>query len=331
MEQRKKEKKEKELQLKKLRKQLEEDKKKRFEKEKKNENIEENKTATNNEKKIESKEVPEKKIEIKPKTEKIIIEKEKNEIPQNCLLQIRMVDGKILKNEFLSTDDLFTVSNYIMKNSKLKNGEFTINIFPKIQYTVDEFKLTLKEAGLCPKGSIIIQNSDSQGKIQKGEGSFNEKDKDDNINILPYPGTKKKKNDSDSDKDSSDKDSDSDDDKKVVDKNKNKKIDIKEEENTETFNTFVSGNWYLSTSECPEDSEIKVFRKKEFFEEEINSDYYSFSKDKKFIFYEKGKNLKFNGTFSILDNDSVLCLKFNGKEENFDISTITDEILILST
>jgi hypothetical protein len=315
IEKRKKEKREKEEQLKKLRNQLEEDKKKRSEK-----NL---------------KEV--KKEEIK-KEENI---KENKDEKQECLLQIKFKNGKTLKKEFYSNDTLYTVANFISENSNEKIGDFTINIFPKTQFTSEDFiKITLKEAGLSPKGSIIVQDSNLKGKITKGEGSFKEETKDDNNlikPILPFPkilpkNKKNKKNKSDSeDDDNVDNDSGSDDDKKIkIDKED--KIKEDKEEDSEVKILLVS-TWYLSKKECPEDTEIKIYRKRDYFNDGVKDlDCFIFKKDNSFtnLTFDDNKEQILNGKFSLKSDDSILILECNNKKSNFDLATITNEVLIIS-
>jgi len=74
-----------------------------------------------------------------------------------CILQIRLTNGSILKGTFKPTDTINTVLNYIEKNRTDDQGPFQMmTTFPKKVFTAELLNTTLLEAGLVPRGTLVI-------------------------------------------------------------------------------------------------------------------------------------------------------------------------------
>jgi len=76
-----------------------------------------------------------------------------------CQIQIRQLDGSILRGTFSPSDTLKTVYDYVVSNRTDKsNALFTLsNTFPRKVYANAELSTTLQDAGLVPNGTLLMQ------------------------------------------------------------------------------------------------------------------------------------------------------------------------------
>lgn len=65
-----------------------------------------------------------------------------------CVLQIRLPNGKVLKSEFQSNDTLSSVHRYVASHLEPGSNFIFIIPFPRKEFTETMMNLTLKEAGL---------------------------------------------------------------------------------------------------------------------------------------------------------------------------------------
>jgi len=270
-----------------------------------------------------------KKLKRKKKLKKNIKRKKKKEdlkfTPKEyteCLLQIRLFDGSTTKQSFKAESTLEDVALFIIQSSHttVNYGDFSIvTPFPKKEYFSTEFnQISLKDAQLLPKGSITIQKLESKGVIKKGEGIVQPEDPDsgDEPNILPFNPMN------------------------PLGPSKPKPVlpviePIEEDDDQYKQNIkLLCKLWLLSNEECPEGSEILVYRPSDFQFTQVKTD------RKAFVFTDDGtyseiqviegvKNTV-SGTWSLKKNGTDLTIKIGSSSKKVEIATITDEVLILS-
>lgn len=301
--------------LKKIRLQVEEEKKKRLEKNSKKEEPQ-TKVVKTEDKKVE------KKDQVKKVEKKEEIVEEPKFTPKEyteCLLQIRLFDGSTIKQSFKADSTLEDVALFVIQSTKkeVHYGDFTIvTPFPKKEYTSSDFnKVSLKDAQLLPKGTITVQKLESKGMIKKGEGIVEEPQDPDygGDEPLPLPVN-------------------------PIGFNPIKPIQpIEEPEDDDQFKQnykLLCRLWLLSNEECPEGSDILVYRPSDFQFETTKTD------RKAFCFMEDGsysetqivegvKNTT-TGDWTLKKNGTELTIKVGNSVKKVEIATITDEVLILS-
>lgn len=78
----------------------------------------------------------------------------------DTVLQIRLPNGDVLKEDFSSTDTLLYVCQYIRDHCSKLNGNFTLmTTFPRKEYAGEDLKMSLATASLCPKAVLIVKSS----------------------------------------------------------------------------------------------------------------------------------------------------------------------------
>jgi hypothetical protein len=181
--------------LKKARTQTQEDKKKREEKKQREEDFI-HKTSSTQAPPSTTTQPTTSKVLSNPKTDKKEEEPKIEKVYDECLIQIRMFNGSMLREKFPIDSSLFDVATFIqskcISNESLNMKEFLIvTPFPKKEFDFSSFKSTsVKEAGLVPKGSITLQKVELKGKIIKGEGLPNiidDPNHSDDEDYLPKP------------------------------------------------------------------------------------------------------------------------------------------------
>lgn len=319
-----KEKKEKAENLKKIRAQVEDEKKKRVEKNSKKDDMKEEpsikvvKTEKNSETHQVKKEV--KKEKVVKEEPKLVEKKEHTE----CLLQIRLFDGSTVKEKFKADAFLEDVALFIIQTTKkeVHYGDFTIvTPFPKKEYTSSDFnKVSLKDAQLLPKGTITVQKLESKGLIKKGEGQIeqnhdNPDDPEEGPQILPFPGPGIGYK------------------PKPIPKPLNEPEPI-EDDTFETNSKLLCKLWLLSNEECPEGSDILVYRPSDFQFETVKNDRkaFCFMDDGSYSETEVVEGVKntVTGIWTLKKNGTELTIKIGNSTKKVEIATITDEVLILS-
>lgn len=92
-----------------------------------------------------------------------------------CTLQIRMLNGDVLKAEFQSEDLLTTVCEYVCSHGTeewYKLGIVLSTVYPRKKYSLEEMqKMTLKDAGLVPKGTVVVEKQHN-GFVLKQEPKY---------------------------------------------------------------------------------------------------------------------------------------------------------------
>lgn len=118
--------------------------------------------------------------EVKKKPVEDVIYSPINSVPISpssvpCALQIRMLDGEVLKAEFQSEDLLTTVCEYVCSQGEgewYKLGIVLSTVFPRRKYSLEEMqKLTLRDVGLVPKGNVVVEKQHN-GFILKQEPKY---------------------------------------------------------------------------------------------------------------------------------------------------------------
>eukprot|EP01080_Neovahlkampfia_damariscottae_P002587 gene2587-3548_t len=263
------------------------------------------------------------KKEEKTKTETPKIEKNYKE----CLIQIRMFNGTTLRETFPVDSNLLDVAKIVQEKcgEDIRLGEFTIlTPFPKKEFELKDFKITtLKDAGLVPKGSITLQKLESKGKVIKGEGFVHEEEEpdynsDDDPMDDPFPQPIMP----------------------IVPPSTGnipqveKPIITPEDDNYERNLKLLCSVWLFSITESPEGTNILVYRPTNFeFEQEDNTrPVISFIDDGSFssVTVIEGKKTTSNGNWKLSKNGTTLKITTEGQTKEYEIATITDEVLILS-
>lgn len=88
---------------------------------------------------------------------------------RDCTIQIRLPDGKTLVTTIASDKTLQEVYDFVHNNVEEFREQFSlITPFPRKEYNPQEIALdtiSLSQAGLVPRGSLIVQKLKSKGKI----------------------------------------------------------------------------------------------------------------------------------------------------------------------
>lgn len=250
-----------------------------------------------------------------------------------CILQIRLVDGSSIVGKFRPDATLLDVANYVVSTGKMPHrvGEFNFcTAFPRKVYTSGDFmKTSIKDAGLAPKGSIIVQKAEDKGVVKKGEGTFPGYKPPSHGGYPGYPTpmpmpmpTPTLPYEKPYPTDNSDSDDDDDIDEDEV--KKNMKV--------------LCRKWIFSAEECPEGSSIKVYRTSsyKFPKSDSTRQCITLNGDGTVVFEDmKGSDCKQTdtGKWSLnKSNPSELTIKpNNGNALKLDIATLTTEVLIVTT
>jgi len=72
----------------------------------------------------------------------------------DCTLQIRLLDGSAITEKFAATDTLLVVKSHLEAKIKKQNFNLMTN-FPRKVFSGRDLKLSLKDAGFCPRGQLI--------------------------------------------------------------------------------------------------------------------------------------------------------------------------------
>ena len=99
---------------------------------------------------------------VPPKDKKKKVEevKEKKEDNQ-CIIKIKCTDGSVITCNLPLDGTIGDISKFVQQNSSEKDDFLILTTYPKKIYTQSDHKITLKDAQLLPKGSVIIQNKDA--------------------------------------------------------------------------------------------------------------------------------------------------------------------------
>lgn len=94
---------------------------------------------------------------------------------RDCTVQIRLPDGKVLMCNITSDKSLQDIHDFVTANvDEFANGEEAFSLitaFPRREYNPQEMQLSmvpLSDAGLVPRGSLIVQKSKSKGVVTRG-------------------------------------------------------------------------------------------------------------------------------------------------------------------
>lgn len=87
------------------------------------------------------------------------------------MIQIRLPDGKCLKNKFNTSENLSNVADFVVKNSDLKDGEFSfVSTYPRKEYQNDQFSnLAVKDFA---NSTLSVLKSSQKGKMTKGKSKI---------------------------------------------------------------------------------------------------------------------------------------------------------------
>ena len=82
-----------------------------------------------------------------------------------CTLRLQLPDGKKLTRRFLTTDTIGSVLDYLFLHFHQQDESSCANLslnqnFPKNTFTKEKADLSLKDAGLCPKAALYVQDCD---------------------------------------------------------------------------------------------------------------------------------------------------------------------------
>lgn len=303
------EKKEKAAALKKIRAQVDEEKKARVE---------------NNAKKLVSEPIIVKREEKKdPVSKSTTLQKEEPKIvPKKehteCLLQIRLVDGSVIKGSFKPEDTLFVVGQYICSQVKISMGEFYIvTPYPKKEYELVDWKsVRLIDAGLVPKGQITIHRKESRGVLVQGKSDYptqqqddDDDDDDGNPKPLPFPGM-------------------------PGPIQPTLPIEPVDDDAIQRTTKLICRIWLISNEECPEGANIFVYRPVDWKFNEIVKDRrgMAFSDDNTLSETQSQDGVKKtqNGVWKLKNNGNEIVITVGGQTKTMEIATITDEVLVLS-
>lgn len=101
----------------------------------------------------------------------------RNNMPNECILQIRLPSGNLIKLEMKPTDTVEHVHKIIC-NHYIHDPSFLLIIpFPRKEFRSNMLHQTLLEADLVPRGSLTVQMIADKGVIRKGI-SFTDEDID---------------------------------------------------------------------------------------------------------------------------------------------------------
>jgi len=104
-----------------------------------------------------------------------------------CIIQIRMMEGIMLKAKFQSEDTLREICEYVIQmatgNIQIENKRYQFNeedykdgirlltIFPRRIFSMNDLDMTIENAGLCPNGSVIVEK-DISGFVLRKEPKY---------------------------------------------------------------------------------------------------------------------------------------------------------------
>eukprot|EP00761_Pharyngomonas_kirbyi_P012650 gb/GECH01012677.1/.p1 GENE.gb/GECH01012677.1/~~gb/GECH01012677.1/.p1 ORF type:complete len:430 (+),score=162.51 gb/GECH01012677.1/:1-1290(+) len=90
-----------------------------------------------------------------------------------CLLQLRLPDGRAKKKKFSSSDTIRTVYQFLESECEQTPGKFILIInIPRQEFGSSRFDETLEEAGLCPRAQMFVEQTENIGVVTRGEGEF---------------------------------------------------------------------------------------------------------------------------------------------------------------
>ncbi|KAL5006751.1 hypothetical protein ScPMuIL_015557 [Solemya velum] len=78
-----------------------------------------------------------------------------------CLIQIRLPDGRMVRQQFSSTASLRDVWNFISHRVTNIHSMVLIQPFPRREYSENDMKSTLADLGLSPSGSLVLQRKEN--------------------------------------------------------------------------------------------------------------------------------------------------------------------------
>jgi hypothetical protein len=114
---------------------------------------------------------------------------------KECVIQIRLPEGTMLKATLQSTQTLADLVAFIIQSridEEQTGEEFSLLIpFPRKEYMPEDFaSTTIEQAGLAPRGSLTVQQLKSKGIVIKGQVGIHMDTRDDNEdddNHMHYP------------------------------------------------------------------------------------------------------------------------------------------------
>jgi len=108
---------------------------------------------------------------------------------KDCTIQIRLPDGKTLMTTITSDKSLQEVYDFVqgsVEDFRVHGEQFSLMTpFPRKEYNPDEISLnevSLSQAGLVPRGSLIVQKLKSKGKVTRGDPNDAMTDDNDDAN-----------------------------------------------------------------------------------------------------------------------------------------------------